>query len=53
MEKTHPPININPLENVNLTEEDRALAAALEMDERVIAALVELIFSQKERDLPS
>lgn len=53
MKETHTLVNIKQLENVNYTEEDRLLAASLELDDNVIKALVELIFSQKDRELPS
>lgn len=41
-------MNIPPRENVKLSPEDEAMAAALALDDRVVMALVDIIFAQQD-----
>lgn len=45
-------MNIPKSEIVNLPPDEVAMAAALALDDRIVQALVELIFSQIPEDLP-
>ena len=45
-------MNIPKSEIVNLPPDEVAMAAALALDDKVVQALVELIFSQIPEDLP-
>ena len=46
------PINIRRKKNVKLSPEDEALAAALALDDKTIAGLVEFIFAQLDTKAP-